>query len=240
MTAAGAAGPPAADSRTRQVTELAEAVRRSLADAADPVRAVGQQAYMKSEMPFYGVPVPQVRSIARAAVRGGDVHDPAVLLAAALQLWDRAGRREERYAATAILAERDIRGRPELDSAIEHMVRTGHWWDHTDELAHRVAERLDAEPIGAAATVRGWSVADDFWLRRVAILSQLGRRERLDPQLLEEVLAPNLADGEFFIRKAIGWALREYARVEPDWVRSYAASHELSALSRREALKHLG
>jgi len=78
-----------------------------------------------------------------------------------------------------------------------------------------------------------------MWIRRIAIISQMGRRDRVDRDLLAQVIAPNLGDSEFFIRKAIGWALREYARVEPDWVRQYADTHDLSPLSRREALKHL-
>ena len=87
--------------------------------------------------------------------------------------------------------------------------------------------------------VRRWSTDDFLWVRRLAIISQLGRRDRVDLDLLAEVIEPNLADPEFFVRKAVGWALREAARVDPDWVRSYVAGHELSPLSRREALKHL-
>ena len=68
---------------------------------------------------------------------------------------------------------------------------------------------------------------------------QLGRRDRVDRELLADLIRPNLSDREFFIRKAIGWALREYARIDPEWVRTYAATHDLSPLSRREALKHL-
>ena len=79
----------------------------------------------------------------------------------------------------------------------------------------------------------------DLWLRRLAILSQLGRRDRVDLALLADVIEPNTADPEFFIRKAIGWALREVARVDPAWVRTFVEEHELSPLSRREALKHL-
>ena len=109
----------------------------------------------------------------------------------------------------------------------------------TDELAHRLADLHDARPDETAALARRWSRDDDFWIRRIAILSQLGRGARLDPQLLADVIAPNLGDREFFIRKAIGWALREYARVDPRWVGAFAATHELSPLSRREALKHL-
>ncbi len=92
---------------------------------------------------------------------------------------------------------------------------------------------------GAAELVRAWSVDDDLWMRRIAIISQLGRRDRVDATLLADVIAPNLGDPEFFIRKALGWALREYARVAPEWVRHYVTTHDLSPLSRREAMKHL-
>jgi 3-methyladenine DNA glycosylase AlkD len=154
-------------------------------------------------------------------------------------LWDEASHREERYAAMALLGLRPVDGDFAGVPLIEHMVRTGRWWDITDELAHRVAAMHDRHPVETAALVRRWCVEEDMWMRRLAILSQLGRRDRVDPILLAEVIEPNRADGEFFVRKAIGWALREYARVAPEWVRDYVDHHDLSALSRREALKHL-
>ena len=101
------------------------------------------------------------------------------------------------------------------------------------------ADLHDAQPGPTAALVLDWSRDENLWIRRTAILSQLGRRDRVDPEVLTGTIEPNLADREFFIRKAIGWALREYARVAPDWVRAYVADHDLSPLSRREALKHL-
>ncbi len=123
---------------------------------------------------------------------------------------------------------------------IEHLATTGAWWDHVDDLAHRIAELHDAHPSETAVIVRRWSTDADLWLRRLAIISQLGRRDRVDPALLTRVIEPNIADREFFIRKAIGWALREYARIEPEWVRTFVAEHDdLSGLSKREALKHL-
>jgi 3-methyladenine DNA glycosylase AlkD len=90
--------------------------------------------------------------------------------------------------------------------------------------------------------VRSWSVDPDLWLRRASIICQLGFKDRTDPELLSEVIIPNLSDREFFIRKGIGWALREYARTDPDWVRAFVSEHDaaISPLSRREALKHLG
>jgi 3-methyladenine DNA glycosylase AlkD len=153
-------------------------------------------------------------------------------------LWDDAGFREERYAAVVLLAVRGVDGDPAIVPAIEHMVRTGQWWDFTDELAHRLPPLLDRDPR-TADLLRRWSVDDDMWMRRVAVIAQLGRKDAVDRALLADVLAPNLADTRFFIRKAVGWALRDLARVDPDWVRAYADAHELSPLSHREALKHL-
>ena len=212
-------------------------IRRELRAAADPARAPGQQAYMKSAMPFLGVRVPEVRRIARAA--GRPLQDPASIRDAAQRLWETAEFREEWYAAMALLGLRPVRADLANLGLIEHMVRTGQWWDITDELAHRLADLHDRHPEPTAALVLTWCRDDDLWIRRIAILSQLGRRDRLDRDLLASVIEPNLADPDFFIRKAIGWALREYARIDSDWVLVYAAEHSLSPLSRREALKHL-
>ena len=219
------------------MSDLAETIRAALAAGGDPDRAPGQQAYMKSTMPFYGVPLQEVRGLTKVAATG--VTDAAALRATAVELWDAASRREERYAAMHLLGQRALRADPEVLPIVEHMVRTGRWWDITDELAHRIAEALDARPVETTALVRKWSVDQDFWMRRIAILSQLGRRDRVDPALLAAVLGPNTDDPEFFIRKSIGWALRDYARVAPDWVRAYVEGTPLSPLSRREALKHL-
>jgi len=222
------------------VAPLLTAIRDALRDAADAQRAPGMQAYMKSPMPFRGVPMPAVRAITKAAARTHPLLTVEELETAVRTLWDEAEFREERYAASALLATKIGAGRLELVPLYEHLATTGAWWDHVDDLAHRVAELHDAHPTEAAAIVRRWSRADDFWLRRLAIISQLGRRDRVDRALLAGVIEPNIADPEFFIRKAIGWALREYARVEPEWVRTFVADHDdLSALSKREALKHL-
>jgi 3-methyladenine DNA glycosylase AlkD len=221
------------------MVDLTAAVRSAVRAAADPSLAPGQQAYMKSAMPFLGVRVPEVRRITRRIVRELGVREPGELVAAATELWDGATYREERYAATALLGLRLLRGDLSLVPLYEHMTRTGAWWDHVDELAHRISELHDVHSVSTAALVRGWAVDDFLWVRRLAILSQLGRKERIDLDLLADVIEPNRADSEFFIRKAIGWALREASYVDPAWVKWYVAAHELSPLSRREALKHL-
>jgi 3-methyladenine DNA glycosylase AlkD len=218
---------------------LAAQIRAELRAGADPSRAAGQQAYMKSEMPFLGVRVPQARLIAHTAAK--KVTDAAQLRATALLLWDEASAREERYAAMALLGMRQLRDDAHMTELVEHMVRTGQWWDITDELAHRLADRHDDAPEATATLVHAWARDDNLWIRRIAVLSQLGRGIRVDPFVLEDVMAPNLADRDFFIRKAIGWALRQHSRTDPEWVRTFVADHRdtLSPLSYREAVRRL-
>jgi len=216
---------------------LVDDIRRALQAAAQPERAPAQQAYMKSSMPFLGIRLPEVRRLARTL--GAGESDAAALGAAARTLWDEASHREERYAAMALLALPPLRGARESLPLIEHMVRTGQWWDITDELSGRVRDLLVAHPEQIAPVIRAWARDADLWMRRVAILSQLTRRSGFDVQLFTDVIVPNLADSEFFIRKAIGWALRDRARVDPDGVRAFVDERGVTGLSRREALKRL-
>ena len=216
---------------------LVDDIRRALQAAAQPERAPAQRAYMKSSMPFLGIRLPEVRRLARTL--GAGESDAAALGAAARTLWDEASHREERYAAMALLALPPLRGAREALPLIEHMVRTGQWGDITDELSGRVRDLLVAHPEQIAPVIRAWARDADLWIRRVAILSQLTRRSGFDVQLFTDVIVPNLADSEFFIRKAIGWALRDRARVDPDGVRAFVDERGVTGLSRREALKRL-
>ena len=223
--------------------ELVVAVRAALQPAAQPERAPQMQRYMKSAMPYLGVPVPIVRRLTRAAERARPIRSRAALVATVRRLWDGADFREERYAATELLDTASARRlrTMELLPLYRYLIVDGAWWDHVDEVSHRVAELLAAFPDEMKPVLRAWCTEPDMWLRRSAIISQLGARQATDVELLTDVIEPNLADREFFIRKAIGWALRDYAWTDPDWVRGYVTAHEtqLSPLSRRAALRHV-
>lgn len=222
-------------------SELATAVRSDLHAAADPDLAPGMAAYMKVEengsLPFLGVRRPAVRAIARGRAR--EHTDPDALLAAVRTLWDEARTHEEQYAAQDLLGLRWARGRLDLLDLHRDQIVTGAWWDHVDESAHRVEDLLVTHPDAVRPVLLVWSTDPDRWLRRVAIIAQLHRKEQVDLDLLAAVIAPNLADPDFFVRKAIGWSLRQVSRWNPGWVLAYADSHDLSPLSRREALKHV-
>ena len=219
-------------------SELADAIRADLRTAADPALSPGMQSYMKSAMPYLGVRVPQVR---RLAQQRGRAADAGALRAAAEQLWRTATHREDRYAAQALLALPALRAQLDLLPLHQEIVVTGAWWDHVDEAAHRIGELLRAHPADLAPIIRDWARSPDRWLRRVAVLSQLDARGATDIALLTEVVDANAADQDFFLRKGIGWALRQYARTDPEWVRAFLAARgtALSPLTRREAAKHL-
>ena len=219
------------------VTDLVERVRAGLAARADQAAAPAMQAYMKSAMPFRGVPKPARTALLRElACRLGD---PATVETAAVALWDGAEYREERYVAVAMA--RRLRPDPVRLPLIEHWIRTGAWWDLVDEIAvHLVGPLLQAHPARAEPVVRGWMVDDDRWLRRTSVIAQLGAHSATDVGLLADAIEANQDDPDFFLRKAVGWALRQHARTDAAWVRAFVAAHpRLSPLSRREALRHL-
>jgi 3-methyladenine DNA glycosylase AlkD len=223
---------------------LVEAVRRALAAAADPEIATQQQAYMKSAMPYYGLPATRLRAELRPLLRDWVPADRGQWEGTIRTLWDDATHREEWYAAIAVARHR--RAREWLDPASldlwRHLVVTAAWWDVVDDVAtHLVGDVLRDDRRAATPVVRGWATEDDMWLRRTAVICQVGHRAETDPDLLRYAVEANVDDRSFWLRKAIGWALRQHARTDPDWVRAEVdrLGDRLSGLSRREALKHL-
>jgi 3-methyladenine DNA glycosylase AlkD len=214
---------------------MIEAIRRELAARADPAKAPEMQSYMKSEMPFLGVQKPGRREVARIVFPAHPLDGFEAWRDTVLRLWREATYREERYLAIALA--RDARYRAFRTVAAlplyEELIVTGAWWDFVDEVAIRLVGELEL------GFLRSWAIDPDMWKRRTAIIAQIARKDGTDAQLLFDCIEPNRGDREFFIRKAIGWALREFSKVDPDAVERYCDAHELSPLSRREALRIL-
>ncbi len=203
------------------------------------------QAYMKSAMPFHGVPMPRVRAITKQAFAPLSFPTEATWERVVRAMWTGARFREERYAAIALTAVRAARAyqTPRAMPLYEMMITQGAWWDLVDELAtNRVGPILRAHPKAMKPLLLRWSKDDDMWKRRTSIICQARARSGTDVDLLYACIEPSIASSEFFLRKAIGWALREYAHVDPLEIARYVKSHEsrLSGLSKREALKHVG
>jgi 3-methyladenine DNA glycosylase AlkD len=225
------------------VTALAVAIRSALAEASNPERAPGMQAYMKSEMPYRGIAAPEMRAITKRVFADHPVASCDKWRAAVLELWRGARFREERYAAITLLARPAHRScrTPDVLPMFEEMITTGAWWDYVDEIAHHVGDMLRVYPAEMRPVMRAWSTDKDLWKRRVSIICQISFKADTDLELLYANIEPNMAERNFFIRKAIGWALRAYAWTDPKEVARFVAAKEpsLSGLSRREALKNI-
>jgi 3-methyladenine DNA glycosylase AlkD len=223
---------------------LLPVLRRELAAAGDPARAAGARAYMKSAMPFHGVDVKTLRAICRRVFAAHPVVNAAPWRREVLAVWRGAMFREERYAAIERTGDR--RARPFQTMAAlpmyEEMIVTGAWWDLVDALAaKRLGEILRNEPAPMRKAMRAWSRGDDIWKRRSAILCQITFKKDTDLDLLFALIEPSLPSKEFFLSKAIGWALRSYAWTDAKPIVAYVGKNRarLSPLSAREALKNV-
>ncbi len=227
-----------------EVKSLVSAVRNGLAGLADPAKAPAMRAYMKSEMPYLGVRKPARAPLLKRLFAEHPLPDRVSFSTAVLTLWREAEFREERYAAIDLSGHRAYARWQDSDllGLYEEMIVTGAWWDYVDEVAiRRVGPILRAEPETVTPLMLTWAYDEDLWRRRTAVICQVGAKTGTDTDLLTRAVEANIDDREFFLRKGIGWALREYAKTEPDWVRAFVTAHPaLSTLSRREALKHLG
>jgi 3-methyladenine DNA glycosylase AlkD len=183
-----------------------------------------------------------VRKAVRTLAREHGFTGPPELLSTVQALWGAAEFREERYAAIMLTDSRMARGELCFLPFYATVIGQGQWWDYVDSVAPRLTELLLAERATMVPLLREWSGHANFWFRRAAIISQLPAKSATDTELLHDVLVPNLSEKEFFIRKAVGWALRQYARTDPAWVLDFVGRYgsRLSPLSRRKALKHLG
>ncbi len=223
---------------------LVQTIRRALAEAADPVKAPQMQAYMKSAMPYRGVSSPLMNQLCRDAFKAHPLDSAAEWQRVVLELWRDAGFREERYAAVMLTQARAYRGFQTFSSVpmLEELIVTGAWWDYVDTLAaNNLGDLLRAEPRRMKPLMRRWARDADMWKRRSAILCQLKFKDETDLELLSDCIEPNLSFKDFFIRKAIGWALRQYAWTDPKEVKRYVKANtaRLSPLSVREALKNV-
>ena len=219
-------------------------LRAELAAAGDPERAAGAQAYMKSAMPYHGVAAVPQRAIFRRLFTEVALPSAAAWRTLVLHLWRSAEYREERYAALFLAGDRRAAAFQTMDALplYEEIIVTGAWWDYVDDVAtHRLPVLLRRHPAEMKRAMLAWSVDEDMWKRRASILCQLPLKGRTDVDLLHRCIEPSLGSKEFFLRKAIGWALRQHARTDPDAVVAYVRANaaRLSPLSKREALKAL-
>jgi 3-methyladenine DNA glycosylase AlkD len=222
--------------------QFVRAVDDALMRLADAARAEAMKAYLLNQFECLGIPAP-VRRQAVKSIGNLVWQSPADLLAAAELLWQKP-QREYRYTAVDLLRKHSALLRVSDLPALQALLLRESWWETVDGLSAVIAEVLHAaaqQQSNAAAAMDVWLKHPSFWVRRSAMLHQLGWRLDTDTTRLFDY-AQQLADEkEFFIRKAIGWALRDYARWNPQAVTDFLVQHRtnLSGLTVREAAKHL-
>lgn len=220
---------------------LVREIRAALKANAHPARAPRMQAYMKSAMPYRGLSAPVLKKIMRDVLARHELgcEDRRVI---ARELFFDASYREERYAALAVTDHAKCQT-CEAMPLYEEMIRVGAWWDLVDAIAsHHIGDVLVADRQRTTSLLKKWARDPHLWIRRAAILCQLRRKAETDLDLLYACIEPNVADTDFFMRKAIGWALRQLAHTDPREVRRYVRTNRdrLSNLTVREALKNIG
>jgi 3-methyladenine DNA glycosylase AlkD len=220
------------------VSTLTQRLEWSFRHYADPDRAEGARAYMRNQFAFYGIRSPTLKLIEREATAGLRSPTEAQLVKMARACWGR-DEREWQYFACGYL-RRHVHGKsPKMLNTVRKLIETKPWWDTIDSLAiHTVGQHV-GEHRELARDMDRWVASDNMWIARTAILHQISYKANTDVDRLFGYCLERSDHRDFFIRKAIGWALREYSKTDEHAVRAFVRGHAytLSGLSRTEALK---
>ena len=219
---------------------MEEAIVEMFSAHRDPSRAEGMSAYMKHRFPFLGISSPERRRLAQMALAGMPRPEERDLGDFARGCWNRP-EREYQYAAIDQLRRATKRLSEEFLTELRWMIITKPWWDSCDPLSGTVVGGILRRFPESAPVMEEWISHENLWLRRAALLHQLKWKEDCDQERLFRFCLLTMDEKDFFIRKAIGWALRQHARIAPREVGAFLVEHRerLSGLSFREAAKHL-
>ena len=215
----------------------AEDIFQNLKEVANPEDAIHMEAYMKDQFEFLGVKTPVRRKLSKVFFKKNS--SPAIDWKFIHQAWENPYREMQYVVLDYLKLKQKFLTSNDLPK-IKKLAQTKPWWDTIDFLCRSVGY-ISLHYPETKKIVLDWSRDKDFWLRRIAIEHQLLQKEETDVQLLEQILINNLDQTEFFINKAIGWALRDYSKTNPNWVREFIEKHKdkLSKLSIKEGSRYL-
>jgi len=217
----------------------AEALEKTFREHANSETAGPMEAYMRGQFVFLGIKTPERTQLLREFWKHNEKPKGEELLQTAEQLWQ-LKEREFHYVAMELMGKYSKEAMPSHIDRLEHWVITHSWWDTVDFIAaHLVGYHLSKFPELITEYTERWIDSDHMWLRRTALLFQLRYKHDTNTDLLFDYIRRTKDESEFFIRKAIGWALREYAKTDAACVHRFVEETPLSPLSKKEALKHI-
>jgi 3-methyladenine DNA glycosylase AlkD len=212
-------------------------VKKMFRKYADPVKAAGAKAYMRNQFEFFGFQTP-VRRMLTKEIFGQGLPTVDQLPGIVKDAW-LLPQREFQYFGIELVARLKKDWTPDMIPMIEEMITEKSWWDSVDNIASLITGPYFLKfPAHLKPVTQKWNRSDNFWLQRSSILFQKAYREKTNTALLSKYILHCAGSKEFFIQKAIGWSLREYAKTDREWVLQFVQKHPLAALSKREALKH--
>ena len=217
----------------------ARSVKALLSAHAHPDQAGPMKRYMRDQFEYLGIKGPEFGSLFEEHIASHGLPPVAELDMVLRDLWT-LPQREYQYAATSLLSRCKSELPASFITTLEYLITTKSWWDTVDTIATgTLGVHFKRYAAVRKRTLARWRKSNNFWLRRACILFQLNYKSETDFALLSDIICENLDSREFFINKAIGWALRQHSRVDPDTVRRFVATTPLAPLSAREALKWL-
>lgn len=224
---------------TLSEADYVSTLRTMLGLHADAAQALGMKAYMRNQFEFLGISTPTRQALTREFFLEHGGPDASQLAQVVRPLWD-LPEREYQYSALTLLGFASHRLSVEHMPLLEDLITRKSWWDTVDSLAVNLVGPVVLRQAGQASDYADkWLRSENMWLQRTAILFQLKWKQQTDEPLLFSCIERSLQSPEFFIRKAIGWALREYSKTAPARVETFVSTHaaSLSPLSAREALR---
>jgi 3-methyladenine DNA glycosylase AlkD len=220
------------------VDRLIDSLRQQLLTASTSEKKAGMEAYMRNQFTFIGVDTVPRRAIFKEWIKSADLPDYADLPVVIKEMWQME--RELQYCAIELAALYKKEWTTDFMATIEHCIITRSWWDTVDAIASTwIGPYFKRFPAEIKSTSSKWNRNKNIWLQRSSIMFQKQFKKDTDTALLTKYILRCAASNEFFIQKAIGWALREYGKTNPAWVRDFVVANELKPLSKREALKNL-
>ena len=214
-------------------------IKKSYAANADATIAKGAKAYLLNQFEFYGIKTPLRRQICKAFYATHPIADHKTL-GNLIKACFAEPQRELHYFAIELLGYHKKLWSKQTIPLIEWMITHNSWWDSVDSTNSFVISKYFLQfPEAIESTTAKWNHSSNKWLQRMSLLFQLTYKDKTNFALLSQYIEHTQLEEDFFIRKAIGWALRAYAYTNPKWVRDFVKTHpQLSNLSKREALKH--